>query len=66
MDFDLVLAKSFPIREGMSLNFRAEAYNILNTPYFSNPGGSLGTASFGVISAAANGRIMQLALKLKF
>ena len=66
VDFDLVLAKSFPIRESTSLNFRAEAYNILNTPDFSNPGGSLGTGSFGVISAAANGRIMQLALKLKF
>jgi hypothetical protein len=66
VDLDLVLAKSFLIRESMSLNFRAEAYNILNTPYFSNPGSSLGTGSFGVISAAGNGRIMQLALKLKF
>jgi hypothetical protein len=50
----------------MSVNLRAEAYSLTNTPYFYGPAVSLGSAHFGVISAASGDRRMQLALKLLF
>jgi Carboxypeptidase regulatory-like domain len=38
---DASLFKNFPIRERVQGQFRAEAYNITNTPQFNNPNGSL-------------------------
>jgi hypothetical protein len=35
---DLTLAKKFPIRESMNIEFRAECYNILNHPEYQVPG----------------------------
>ena len=63
---DLSLFKTFPIRERLSVQFRAEAFNLLNHPRFNNPGGSVGTPLFGVLSAAADGRVMQFAVKIGF
>jgi hypothetical protein len=37
--FDLTLAKKFPIRESMNIEFRAECYNVLNNAIFAAPGG---------------------------
>jgi hypothetical protein len=34
---DLSLFKSFPIREGVSVELRAECFNFSNTPNFANP-----------------------------
>jgi hypothetical protein len=34
---DLALQKSFPITESKSLQFRAEAFNFMNTPLFPGP-----------------------------
>ena len=34
---DLTLSKKFPIREAMNIEFRAECYNILNTPVYQVP-----------------------------
>lgn len=65
-NYDLSLSKLFPVRETMSLDFRAEAYNLTNTPYFYGPGVALGGSNFGVISAAAGDRQIQFALKLLF
>jgi hypothetical protein len=65
-NYNFNLGKAFRVRESMSLNFRAEAYNLTNTPYFYGPAVSLGSANFGVISAASGDRQMQLALKLLF
>ncbi|HTM48482.1 MAG TPA: carboxypeptidase-like regulatory domain-containing protein, partial [Bryobacteraceae bacterium] len=55
--YDLALTKTFRIREPVSLLFRAESFNLSNTPYFggvnsigSNPGNNLGTPTFGVIT----------------
>jgi hypothetical protein len=50
------------------VEFRAEAFNLTNTPNFGNPGANLAApASFGVISGTTiNPRIMQLALKVNF
>jgi hypothetical protein len=68
-NMDFVLHRSFPlaIREGMAMEFRAEAYNLFNHPQFQFPGATIGTASAGVISATAvPNRILQMALRLSF
>jgi hypothetical protein len=70
-NWDLALTKMTPVkgpfREGTRLEFRAEAFNALNHPQFSNPSTAVGTATFGVInSASVAPRILQLALKLMF
>ena len=51
----------------MRLEFRAEAFNIFNTPQLGQPGPTLGTAAFGVISSTARpSRQMQMGLKFLF
>jgi outer membrane receptor protein involved in Fe transport len=66
--FDLSLFKEFPIREPMRLQFRAETFNLTNTPNFGIPNAALGTAVFGTISDTGNfiPRQLQFALKLLF
>ena len=39
---DLSLFKSFPVPERRRVEFRAEAFNVLNTPQFNNPNASIG------------------------
>jgi hypothetical protein len=73
---DLGIHREFTLREQMRLQFRAEAFNLTNTPPFGLPGGgtttsaaavaSLGTSGFGVVSSAGLPRNIQLALKLMF
>jgi hypothetical protein len=72
--------KSFPIHEAVNLQFRAESFNLFNTPTFGQPGANIqgyapdGTAvptgGFGQISAtaapSATPRQIQFALKLIF
>ncbi len=65
---DLNAAKRFtlPWREGMSLEFRAEFFNVFNHPQFNNPDFTLGDANFGKITGAVNPRKGQMALKFYF
>jgi hypothetical protein len=68
------LSRVFRVREGQSLHFRAEAFNILNRLNASTPVSSLSAANFGQITSDINGsitatgdpRILQLALKYLF
>ena len=65
LDFSVI--KDTTLRESLRLQFRAEVFNLLNTPQFGNPGTTLGTATFGVVTAQSNPpRELQLALKLLF
>ncbi len=64
---DLSLFKEFMVQERLRLQFRAECYNVSNTPSFSQPNNSLGTAGFGTISSAlptVGPRSFQFELKL--
>ena len=55
------------LREDAELAFRAEFYNALNHPQFSNPGTTLGTANFGVITQSSVApRLIQFGLKYLF
>jgi hypothetical protein len=47
---DFSIIKTTKLNETMSLQFRTEAFGILNHPNFGNPGRVVGTPSFGVVS----------------
>ena len=63
------LFKSFPLgfREGARIEFRLEAFNVLNHVQFAGPDTTVGNATFGKISAQANApRQVQLGIKAYF
>jgi hypothetical protein len=66
---DLSLFKQFDLKEPWRLQFRAECYNITNTPSFATPNALLGDPGFGTISTTHQNytpRQFQFALKLLF
>ena len=63
---DLMLGKTFRITERMSFEFRAEVFNVTNTPPLNDPNGSFGAAAFGTISSAGNPRDFEFAGKIRF
>ncbi len=68
-DVDLSLMKQFgvPVWEHARLEFRADFFNVLNHPSFSNPNLSASQATFGeILSESVNPRIVQFALKFSF
>jgi hypothetical protein len=40
-NLDMGVFRQLPVREGIKLEFRAEAFNATNTPHFGNPGGNV-------------------------
>ncbi len=81
-NFDMALAKRFPITEQFRLQLRADFFNIFNHTNFSNPVNNISNANFGKITqtvgsatATAVGttagplggpRLIQLSLRLQF
>jgi hypothetical protein len=68
-NLDLSLFRTFPVKGTMRFEFRAEAFNVTNTPVFSAPDNFLpdGPGFFGVVSSTANtARQLQVALKFYF
>ena len=64
--WDLALFKHIDIREGWQVQFRTEFFNAFNHPNWNAPGRDLGAGGFGVITSAADPRIVQFGLKLLF
>jgi hypothetical protein len=66
-DLDLSFFRAFTISESKRFEFRAEAFNITNTPVFAIPDNGISDPTFGVVSSTANtARQLQLALKFYF
>ena len=64
---NMSLVRELTIREKNRLEFRGEAFNVLNHVVPTNPGASISTLNtFGKITAFQDPRIMQFALKYLF
>jgi hypothetical protein len=66
MDVGLNKRFTIPAREGMSIQFRSEFFNILNRSNFGLPTCDVTNAAFGTIRSTYPPRQIQFALKLMF
>jgi hypothetical protein len=66
--WDLSLRKTFKLpREGMSLQFQADAFNAFNRVNWNNPTvNNAGAGSFGEITGSLPARVLQLGGKFNF
>jgi len=71
---DTSIFRKFPIREQMTVEFRAEAFNLTNTPQYNRPVQDFSNSSFGSVIAANgtqsvlvnNSRALQFSMRLQF
>jgi hypothetical protein len=64
---NLSLFRTFPINDRINIQFRAESYNLSNTPHFAAPNANVSAGNFLVITSAnTDQRQFRLALKLSF
>jgi hypothetical protein len=65
---DFSVFKDFPITERFRVQFRAESFNLTNTPQYNVPDLTLGDSNFGKITGTAAGseRHIQFALRVQF
>lgn len=67
VNWDISILKTFVVWENFKAQFRAEAMNAFNTPYFNGPNTAVGNASFGRITRQANfPRYVQLGVRFFF
>ena len=64
--YNMALFKQFHYTESTFLEFRAEAFNTFNHTNPGNPNTTLGNANYGKVTSAADPRILEVALRLKF
>ena len=72
VNLDLSLFRTFRITERFNLQFRAEAFNLSNTPHFANPEEDINSSNFGRIletqaaDALGRSREFRFGLRLAF
>lgn len=67
VNMDVGLFRTFSFNERIGLQFRAEAFNVSNTPHFNNPSSNVNAANFMTISSALDDqRTMRFGLRLQF
>ena len=72
VNMDLSLFRSFKLNDQFTLQFRAEAFNVSNTPHFDNPDNDVNSSDFGRIFstngdiAGARSREFRFGLHLLF
>jgi hypothetical protein len=69
VSMDMSLFRTFKLTQTFDLQFRAEAFNVTNTPHFSQPNGNVNSSNFGKIlstdDAWAQGRSRQFRFGLR-
>ena len=72
-DIDCAVSKNTQIKERVSLQFRAEAFNLFNHPNFAQPSNNFAAATYGTVTATrtargdlGSSRQLQLGMKLIF
>jgi hypothetical protein len=63
---DLMIGKAIPLKDRVRAEFRAEAFNLTNTPPLGNPNGNFGNPGFGSITTSLDPRVFELVLKFHF
>lgn len=67
IQFDTSLFKNFRITETKSIDFRAQVYNLSNTPSFNTPGTNVNLATGGQVTSTRNQpRLYEFGLKFSF
>jgi hypothetical protein len=57
-NIDMGVTRSFRVSGQQQLQFRAEAFNVLNRVHFNNPVSVLNNGTFGLITSAADARVI--------
>jgi hypothetical protein len=67
VNMDAGLFRNWTIKERFTLQFRAEAFNVSNTPHFNNPSANVNSGDFMQITSALDDqRSMRFGLRLAF
>jgi len=66
INLDMTLQKTFRITEKQGVEFRAEVFNVFNHTNFTTVSTSFGSGTLGQVTAAADPRIMEFALRYRF
>jgi hypothetical protein len=66
-NYDAAVLRNFKLYDRVNFMFRAEVFNMFNRVQFGPPGGTLGTAQFGVVSSQINNpRLFQFGGRITF
>ncbi len=63
---DFSVFKNFVVTERMRVEFRAESFNLTNTPQFSTPNNNRQDAAFGRVTSTASGSERHIQFELRF
>ncbi len=66
-NWDFSIGKTTPIREGINLVFRAEAFNVTNRTQFGDPSLNSSSSIFGIVTTQVNSpRLFQFSLRANY